>query len=110
MKAEQVRAVMREFKKALAAAVIILASGSLMMGGQSDRGPRATVPLQPLAAQVRELETTLEFLGPKTLVEYVNAIRDRHWARDWNATDTVPASGEGMAAGNETGRVPYVET
>ena len=71
MKAEQVRAVMTEFTKALAATtVIILASGSLMVGGQSDQGPRAVVPLQPLAAQVRELETTLEFLGqPLTVAD-----------------------------------------
>jgi hypothetical protein len=47
---------------------------------------------------------------PKTLVEYVKAIRDRHRARDWNATDAAPALGEETAAVNETGRVPYVET
>jgi hypothetical protein len=70
MKAEQVRAVMTEFKKALAATTVIIASGSLMVGGQSDQGRRAVVPLQPLAAQVRELETTLEFLGqPLTVAD-----------------------------------------
>jgi hypothetical protein len=47
---------------------------------------------------------------PKTLVEYVKAIRDRHRARDWNGTDIAPAPAAGMAAANETGRVPYVET
>ncbi len=66
--------------------------------------------------EVSQLRETLEkaeagtLPRPKTLVEYVKAIRDRHRARDWSATDTAPAPGEGMAAVNETGPVPYVET
>ena len=43
--------------------VTTLMVGTLMLGGQSDRGSGAFVPLQPLADQVRQLETTLEFLG-----------------------------------------------
>jgi hypothetical protein len=58
------RAATTELKKAFAGTtLIVLVSGTLMMGGQSDQGSRAVIPLQPLAAQVRELETTLQFLG-----------------------------------------------
>jgi hypothetical protein len=62
---------MIEFKRAFAVTTLtILVFGNLMMGGQTDQGRRATVPLQPLAAQVRELETTLEFLGqPLTVAD-----------------------------------------
>jgi len=55
---------MTEFKRVFAGtALIILVSGNLMTGGQSEQGSKGLVPLQPLAAQVRELETTLKFLG-----------------------------------------------
>src|SRR6516165_3218782 len=58
------RAFMTEFKKTFTGTtLLVLVSSSVMMGGQSDRRPGELVPLQPLAAEVRELETTLEFLG-----------------------------------------------
>jgi hypothetical protein len=47
---------------------------------------------------------------PKTLVEYVKAIRHRHRARDWNATDPPQRLLKGWRQWNETGGVPYVET
>ena len=53
-----------EFRETLVVTALMISMlGPPLMGGQSDGGPRTSIPLQPLADQARQLETTLEFLG-----------------------------------------------